>query len=91
MAHICGKTEENIMDNGLIMICQELVSTFTLMVSVTTVNTSTIKRKALVYIIGPMVVNTKVGGIKENNMDLEHILTALNNQLNTDCGSTENV
>jgi hypothetical protein len=47
-----------------------------------------IKRKATDYTTGLMAENTKGGGTRASSMALALILTVLNNQLNTDFGST---
>lgn len=71
--YICGKTEEDIMDNGRIMIWRALVYIYGVMEEDLKGNITMIKRVALEYITGQMEEDMKGGGLKESSMDLAHI------------------
>jgi hypothetical protein len=49
------------------------------------------RRKDSEFMFGQMVVSTKVGGIRENNMESEHTVTHRSSQLSMVCGRTGSV
>ena len=81
-----GTTADSILASGSRMICMATASMFTQMVLGTMGNTKMIKKKAMVYTIGPMAVNTKAGGTKENNTVSEPTQTVRRTALNLGCG-----
>lgn len=71
--YICGKMEEDIMDNGKTMIWRALVYIYGVMEEGLKGNITMIKRVALEYTTGQMEEDMKDGGLRESNMDLAHI------------------
>jgi hypothetical protein len=66
-----GMMDASTMVNGKITIWKVSVYTSGLMVEDTKDSTIMIRKVAMVFIVGQMVANMKVGGIKVNNMALE--------------------
>ena len=75
--NIVGLTEDSIPVIGMIIICTVMVLTPGKMEEDTTGSIFMIKSTAMGFITGKMEENMTVNGLKENNMDLEFMISVL--------------
>merc|ERR1740117_76931 len=84
-----GKTEGATMESGVRTTCRATATMYTLMASSTMASIPTTRRKATVSTTGQMAVDTRAGGTRESNTDLESTPIQSATLQRPACGSLE--